>query len=206
MHFEVTVHKGGRARLLVWVKLTNSISWANLKSQWRNAVQKPLGKKRKKKLSRNHGLYFNCSVWTANNRGYLWHIPLFHDYNAHSLLRYREGHLTIGENTILKDWFKIPQLNHSNVLWAVSYYQEPSAAQAFPPLPSLRVKAQRINSLWNPSAPFPALKCFCRGTAWRPLRQSAPRHSICLLSSVYLITEKKAWGYSARNQTLQDVG
>lgn len=112
------------------------------------------------------------------------------------------------ENTILKDWFKISQLKHSNVPWAVgiSYYQEPSAAQAFPPLPSRRVKAQRINSLWNPSAPFPALKCFCRGTAWRPLRQSAPRHSICLLSCIYPITEKKDWGYSARSQTLQDVG
>lgn len=87
---------------------------------------------------------------SKNQRVFTVHsFTLFHHYNAHSLLQYSEGHLAIGENTILKDWFKIPQLNHSNVLRAVgiSCYQGPSAAQEFPPLPSLRVKAQRINSL-----------------------------------------------------------
>ena len=119
-------------------------------------------------------------------------FSLFHLYNAHSLLLYKQGHLAIGENTTLKGWCKISQLSHSNVLWAIgiSYYLEPSAAQALPPLPSPRVKAQRINSLWNPSAPSLAPKCFCRGAVWRPLGQPGPRHSIRLLGCIYLITEK----------------
>lgn len=119
-------------------------------------------------------------------------LLLFHHYNPYSLLLYKEGHFAIGENTTLKGWFKIYQLSHSNIPWAlgINYYQELSAAQAFPLLPSPRVKAQRINSLWNPSASLQEPKRFCRGAEWCPLGQPAPRHSICLLSWVYLMAER----------------